>query len=230
MGGMGPSEFGMLYKDYKRDRPLWEIYGMLEKAVLVGVLGFIFPGKLMQSAMGFLISSFFLLAFTNAMPFLPQPTNVLSIVGHCIASLSYFATILLKVDLKGEVLTPNGVGVIMIAVNVPMALYFVYDVKFKLQRHIAEFEEASGISVFGAATESTMGALRQSTKAITESAKDLTKLVSNDDEDEYEDEDDAESGDAANSTTMNPMFGGAAEKAAKRAKKAKNKEAAKQSS
>merc|ERR1712072_1627994 len=226
MGGMGPSEFGMLYKDYKRDRPLWEIYGMLEKAVLVGVLGFIFPGKLMQSAMGFLISSFFLLAFTNAMPFLHQPTNVLSIVGHCIASLSYFATILLKVDLKGEVLTPNGVGVIMIAVNVPMALYFVYDVKFKLQRHIAEFEEHLGVSV----TESTMGALRQSTKAIAESAKDLTKLVSNDDEDEDEDEDDAESGDAANSTTMNPMFGGAAEKAAKRAKKAKNKEAAKQSS
>ena len=193
---------------------------MLEKAVLVGVLGFIFPGKLMQSAMGFLISSFFLLAFTNAMPFLHQPTNVLSIVGHCIASLSYFATILLKVDLKGEVLTPNGVGVIMIAVNVPMALYFVYDVKFKLQRHIAEFEEHLGVSV----TESTMGALRQSTKAIAESAKDLTKLVSNDDED------DAESGDATTSTTTNPMFGGAAEKAAKRAKKAKKKGAAKKSS
>ena len=240
--GMGPSEFEMLCKvvilsrfaccrfanpksvtisdkDYKRDRPLWEIYGMLEKAVLVGVLGFIFPGKLMQSAMGFLISSFFLLAFTNAMPFLHQPTNVLSIVGHCIASLSYFATILLKVDLKGEVLTPNGVGVIMIAVNVPMALYFVYDVKFKLQRHIAEFEEHLGVSVFGVAAESTMGALRQSTKAITESAKDLTKLVSNDDEDE----DDAESGEPTSSTTTNPMFGGAAEKAAKRAKKAKKK-------
>ena len=193
---------------------------MLEKAVLVGVLGFIFPGKLMQSAMGFLISSFFLLAFTNAMPFLHQPTNVLSIVGHCIASLSYFATILLKVDLKGEVLTPNGVGVIMIAVNVPMALYFVYDVKFKLQRHIAEFEEHLGVSV----TESTMASLRQSTKAIAESAKDLTKLVSNDDED------DAESRDATTSTTTNPMFGGAAEKAAKRAKKAKKKGAAKKSS
>merc|ERR1712167_144423 len=112
----------------------------------------------------------------------------------------------------------------MIAVNVPMALYFVYDVKFKLQRHIAEFEEHLGVSVFGAATESTMGALRQSTKAIAESAKDLTKLVSNDDED------DAESGDATTSTTTNPMFGGAAEKAAKRAKKAKKKGAAKKSS
>eukprot|EP01043_Picozoa_sp_COSAG02_P044631 COSAG02_NODE_4005_length_5922_cov_40.612227_2_plen_733_part_00 len=42
--GNGPSEFKMLYRDFKPDCCLWEIYGMLQKAFLVGLLGFIWPG------------------------------------------------------------------------------------------------------------------------------------------------------------------------------------------
>ena len=42
--GRGPSEFEMLYKDFKPDCCMWEIYSMLEKATLVGLLGFLFPG------------------------------------------------------------------------------------------------------------------------------------------------------------------------------------------
>ena len=86
----------------------------VEKAVLVGVIGFIFPSCAVRG-----LISLFLLAFTNAVRCRTSPpTSCRSLAA--IAGLSYFATILLKVDLKG-VLTPNGVGVIMIAVNVPVA-------------------------------------------------------------------------------------------------------------
>ena len=152
-----------------------EIYGMLQKAMLVGLLGFIFPGaylvglsmrmcarairrtdggdnavltltrmcvcsmlcavcacvhvcsvllcdtrtrthtgKILQSAVGLLISSVFLLAFTSRMPYTDQRTNILAIIAQSIQAFSYFSTILLKVDMNGEVLTSRDIGLIMI--------------------------------------------------------------------------------------------------------------------
>ena len=114
---------------------------MLQKATLVGLLGFIFPGvcahdrlyvqydermattsclrllvrvracalcvsatgKILQSAVGLLISSVFLLAFTSRMPYTDQRTNTLAIIAQSIQAFSYFSTILLKVDMNGEV-------------------------------------------------------------------------------------------------------------------------------
>ena len=135
--GRGPSEFQMLYRDFKPECCLWEIYGMLQKAILVGVLGFIFPGQIMQASVGLLISSVFLLAFTVRMPFTDQRTNVLAIIAQCIQAFSYFSTILLKVDLRGEVLTPRDIGIMMIGINLPMTVYFLYDVFGKLKQDIA---------------------------------------------------------------------------------------------
>ena len=127
----------MLYRDFKPECCLWEIYGMLQKAILVGVLGFIFPGQIMQASVGLLISSVFLLAFTVRMPFTDQRTNVLAIIAQCIQAFSYFSTILLKVDLRGEVLTPRDIGIMMIGINLPMTVYFLYDVFGKIKQDIA---------------------------------------------------------------------------------------------
>ena len=110
---------------------------MLQKAILVGVLGFIFPGQIMQASVGLLISSVFLLAFTVRMPFTDQRTNVLAITAQCIQAFSYFSTILLKVDLRGEVLTPRDIGIMMIGINLPMTVYFLYDVFGKIKQDIA---------------------------------------------------------------------------------------------
>eukprot|EP01043_Picozoa_sp_COSAG02_P066227 COSAG02_NODE_10236_length_1989_cov_3.931513_2_plen_263_part_00 len=135
--GRGPSEFQMLYRDFKPDCCLWEIYGMLQKAILVGVLGFVFPGQIMQASVGLLISSLFLLAFTVKMPFNDQRTNMLAIIAQFIQAFSYFSTILLKVDLRGEVLTPRDIGIMMIGINLPMTVYFLYDVFGTIKQDIA---------------------------------------------------------------------------------------------
>jgi hypothetical protein len=63
------------------------------------------------------------------MPYNDIRTNHLAIGGQAILVFSYFASILLKVDTDGEVLTDDLVGALMVAVNIPMALYFLYDVR-----------------------------------------------------------------------------------------------------
>ena len=101
---------------------------MLEKATLVGLLGFLFPGKLAQASVGLLISTVFLLCFSSTMPYNDRRTNNLAIISQSIKVFSYFSTILLKVDLQGEVMTPHGIALFMLGVNIPMAAYFAFDV------------------------------------------------------------------------------------------------------
>ena len=54
---------------------------------------------------------------------------------------SFFSTILLKADTAGELLTHDRVGVLMVVVNVPMALFFVWDVRLDVVEHFAVVEE-----------------------------------------------------------------------------------------
>eukprot|EP01050_Picozoa_sp_SAG11_P025711 SAG11_NODE_5895_length_1439_cov_1.245522_1_plen_53_part_10 len=53
------------------------------------------------------------------MPYTDHRTNVLAIMGQVILVFSFFATILLKADMNGEVLTDERIGIIMVAVNIP---------------------------------------------------------------------------------------------------------------
>ena len=54
---------------------------------------------------------------------------------------SFFSTILLKADTAGELLTHDRVGVLMVVVNVPMALFFVWDVRLDVVEHFAAVED-----------------------------------------------------------------------------------------
>eukprot|EP01043_Picozoa_sp_COSAG02_P044632 COSAG02_NODE_4005_length_5922_cov_40.612227_3_plen_97_part_00 len=72
----------------------------------------------MQAAIGLLVSLVFLLAFTAQMPYTDHRTNILAIVAQSIQAFSYFSTILLKVDLNGEILSQTDIGVMMVGVNV----------------------------------------------------------------------------------------------------------------
>jgi hypothetical protein len=144
--GRGPSEFEMLYKDFKPEHCLWEVYGMLEKATLVGLLGFLFPGKILQASVGLLISTMFLLAFSSSMPYNNRRTNILAILSQSVKVFSYFSTILLKIDLQGEVLTPEGIGLFMVGINLPMAVYFVADVLAVIREDLAPLAHAEPTS------------------------------------------------------------------------------------
>jgi hypothetical protein len=62
---------------------------------------------------------------------------LLAITAQLILVFSFFSTILLKADMAGEVLTHDRVGVLMVVVNLPMALFFVWDVRLDVVEHFA---------------------------------------------------------------------------------------------
>ena len=66
---------------------------------------------------------------------------MLSITAQLILVFSFFSTILLKADMAGEVLPHNRVGVLMVVVNLPMALFFVWDVRLDVVEHFAAVED-----------------------------------------------------------------------------------------
>lgn len=62
---------------------------------------------------------------------------MLAITAQLILVFSFFSTILLKADTAGELLTHDRVGVLMVVVNLPMALFFVWDVRLDVVEHFA---------------------------------------------------------------------------------------------
>ena len=52
-----------------------------------------------------------------------------------------FSTILLKADMAGELLTDERIGIIMVAVNLPMVVFFVYDIRADVKEHIASVDD-----------------------------------------------------------------------------------------
>ena len=66
---------------------------------------------------------------------------MLAITAQLISVFSFFSTILLKADAAGELLTHDRVGVLMVVVNLPMALFFVWDVRLDVVEHFAAVED-----------------------------------------------------------------------------------------
>ena len=66
---------------------------------------------------------------------------MLAITAQLILVFSFFSTILLKADAAGELLTHDRVGVLMVVVNVPMAIFFVWDVRLDVVEHFAAVED-----------------------------------------------------------------------------------------
>ena len=69
---------------------------------------------------------------------------MLAITAQLILVFSFFSTILLKADTAGELLTHDRVGVLMVVANVPMALFFVWDVRLDVVEHFAAVLAANG--------------------------------------------------------------------------------------
>ena len=59
------------------------------------------------------------------MPYNDFRTNLLAITAQLVLVFSFFSTILLKADMAGEVLTDDRVGNLMVAVNLPIAVFCV---------------------------------------------------------------------------------------------------------
>ena len=61
--GNVPEHIEKLYRDYKDDCSLWEVYQYAQKVALVGVLGFVSPGSLTQATLGLIVTELMLMAF-----------------------------------------------------------------------------------------------------------------------------------------------------------------------
>ena len=77
-------------------------------------------GSLIQVVLALVVTELFLLGFIRTMPYNDIRTNVLAILSQSIMVISYFSTIMLKLDeeTRGTWLTEAGISYIMIAVNV----------------------------------------------------------------------------------------------------------------
>ena len=85
---------------------LWEIYQLLQKVTLVGLLGFITPGSLTQVALGVVVTELMLIAFVRTMPYADMRTNILMGLAQTIMVFSYCSTMLLKVCSRRQLLHP----------------------------------------------------------------------------------------------------------------------------
>jgi hypothetical protein len=123
----GPAHLESLYGCFKPERCLWETYFLTEKAILIGLLSFLDRGSVLQSLVGMTVSNCMLLATAKATPYLSLKTNILSVFGQAMICAAYYSSILLRIDLKGELISHNTIGAAILLANAPMALYFIYD-------------------------------------------------------------------------------------------------------
>jgi cytochrome c5 len=112
---------------------MWEIYQMIQKVILVGLLTFINRGSILQVLVGVLVSNTILISMIRTSPYLDVHTNVLAMMGQTIVVLSYLSALLMRVDLATEAFTVDTVGTILIACNIPMMLYLAWDTWTKMQ-------------------------------------------------------------------------------------------------
>jgi hypothetical protein len=129
----GPHHLENLYNDYKPECCMWEIYQMIQKVILVGLLTFINRGSILQVLVGVLVSNTILVFMIRTSPYLDIHTNVLAMMGQTIVVLSYLSALLMRVDLATEAFTVDTVGTILIACNIPMMMYLAWDTWIKMQ-------------------------------------------------------------------------------------------------
>ena len=114
---------------------------MGQKVTLIGLLTFIDRGSILQALLGLIISAFILMAMLGSHPYNQRRTNVLSISGQVIIVLAYLGAVLLRVDLTGEMFTNVHIGYVMVASNVPMSIYLLYDgLVVKMELHHARID------------------------------------------------------------------------------------------
>jgi len=129
----GPHHLENLYEDYKPDCCMWEIYQMLQKVILVGLLTFIHRGSILQVLVGMVVAITVLILMVRSEPYLDVHTNILAVMGQTIIAMSYMSALLMRVDLEAESFGVDTVATVLIAANVPMLLYLAYDTWMKMQ-------------------------------------------------------------------------------------------------
>ena len=119
------ARYGFLFVAYNKGAYMWDVYEMLRKLFLTGVIVLIFPGKSFQVVVAAICNLCFLTFLLIHRPHLPGP-------GRTLAEMSSFAiTVTMFVGLVLKTVTDarrygNFLGYVLILVNGSVALYTTY--------------------------------------------------------------------------------------------------------
>ena len=125
----GPHYLENIYGPFRPECCMWEMYFLLQKATLIGLLIFVDRGSILQSLVGLVIAEVMMLSIAKNRPYNSLKTNVLAMWGQLMVAIAYYSSMLLKIDLEGELLTRDIIGYIILGANAPMVLYFLYDTR-----------------------------------------------------------------------------------------------------
>lgn len=95
--------FKGLWAPYRRQRYYYEVVDCARRALLSGVVVFVFPrDSAAQVSTVLLLAVFFYVVFEVLSPYIHEKEKWLSRVGHLVVILSIYMALLLKVDVSGE--------------------------------------------------------------------------------------------------------------------------------
>ena len=109
--------FAFIVGDYKPEYYFWECLEMLRKVSLTGLLIFFSKGSLLQIVVAVMITFAFLIATSRNMPFKDDLANKFKLATECCLMITLIFAIMLKVDLRKEVVTADQIGFILLLNN-----------------------------------------------------------------------------------------------------------------
>ena len=97
------ARYGFLYEMYRRDNYWWDVYEMLQKLFLTGIIVLIFPGKTLQVVIVVLADLGFLMNLLIQKPHKVGPTRNLAMMANMACTLTmYCGLVLVSVPETGE--------------------------------------------------------------------------------------------------------------------------------
>ncbi len=131
------ARYGFLYEMYRDENYWWDVYEMLQKLFLTGVIVLIFPGKTLQVVIVVLADLCFLMNLLIQKPHKEGPTRNLAMMANMACTLTmYCGLVLVSVPETGKqysllfdfiLILMNGVVAVYAAIHIsPFKLFFIY--------------------------------------------------------------------------------------------------------
>ena len=119
------NRLGFLYAIYRRETYLWDIWEMIQKLFLTGIIGLIFPGKDLQVVVVVLFDLFFLCILLSYKPHVMGPIRILASLSSVAITLTMYCGLVLKTveGIDSEVEYKLSIDLFLIFINVAVAVY-----------------------------------------------------------------------------------------------------------
>jgi hypothetical protein len=153
-----------LFQFYKKDCYMWEVYFMLQKVVLVGLMGFL-EGSVLQAPGNILITVIVLCALCRKMPSGTPDYNKANIVSQCVILITYISTMILKGEegKSSSSIDPDKLSVVLLFLQSVMFVYLFYLSLFKLVGMLGQSAREAEVELAIKAANEAKGTSRDNT-------------------------------------------------------------------